>query len=230
MNPKLKRALNKIKDEELREKVQSIIEDVSVKIGDRIYRGVGIEESPASISHHHNYPGGLMEHTLSTVEIALALCKCIERIYHGRVNRDLVISGVILHDLYKTLTYSEGEEKYHMSPLGERLDHLSLLVSKMIQEGFPLDLIHIVSAHHGEAGPVRPRTVEALICHLADYIDSQLIGEVLKAARYLIKDFTGESIDRITAKEAFEIISSRVEGEDALLRKIEEIKDRKGEC
>ena len=96
------------------------------------------------------------------------------------------------------------------APLAERLDHLTLAVSELIRRGFPLNLIHIVCAHHGgTAGPIWPRTTEALVCHLADVTDSRLNGEVLRAARYLSRTATGEELHIGTSKEAFEIVRSK---------------------
>jgi len=53
---------------------------------------------------------------------------------------------------------------------------------------------------------MKPKTLEALVCFLADYTDSQLNGEVLRAARHLAREATGEELEEITAKEAFEIV------------------------
>ncbi|MEM1531197.1 MAG: TraI domain-containing protein, partial [Candidatus Bathyarchaeia archaeon] len=87
MNSKLKRIVNKIKDESLREKILGLLSDLSVNFGASSYSGMPIEEAPASRFHHHSYPGGLLEHTLSTINIAMAICDSIEKIYGGRVNR-----------------------------------------------------------------------------------------------------------------------------------------------
>jgi metal-dependent HD superfamily phosphatase/phosphodiesterase len=56
-------------------------------------------------------------------------------------------------------------------------------VIKLFQEGFPLKVIHAVAVHHGEPGPTRPETIEAMIVHLADYIDSKLNEGILRKAR-----------------------------------------------
>jgi len=122
---------------------------------------------------------------------------------------------------------------YGATPLAERLDHLTLIVSETVRRGFPLNLIHIVCAHHGgEAGPIWPRTVEALVCHLADITDSRLNGEMLRAARYLSREATGEELDRLTSKEAFEIVHSKVvEGWDGVKKAVEMIRQsRLGAC
>ena len=169
MHTQLKKLANKIRDEALREKVTRLLENPVIEIDGKVYTGIPFNVSPAGMSRHHSYPGGFIEHVVATTEIALNLCTIIESVYSGKVDRDLVVSGTILHDVFKPLTYqAEENDTYRSTPLAERLDHLTLIVSEMIRRGFPLDLIHIVCAHHGgQAGPMWPRTIEALVCHLS---------------------------------------------------------------
>lgn len=230
MHPKLRRLTNKIRNEKLREKVVELLENPVIEIGGEKYSGLPLEVSPAGLSHHHCYPGGYLEHVISTVNIATALCNSVERFYHGKVDRDLVLAGVLLHDVFKPHTYALKENgSYTSTPLAEQLDHLSLVVSELVRRGFPLELIHVVCAHHGEYGPIRPHTVEALICHLADITDSRLNGEVLRAAAYLSKRTVGEELEGLTSKEAFEIVHSKaVEGWEGVAKTVEKIKRRRG--
>ena len=230
MNPQLEKLVNKIKDEPLREKVAHFLENPTIEIGDKIYTGMPLDSSPAGISHHHSYPGGFIEHIVSTTEIALNLCNILKRVYRGKVDKDLVVSGAILHDIFKPLTYRMEENgTYTSTPLAERLDHLTLIVSEMIRRKFPLNLIHIVCAHHGgQAGPIWPRTIEALVCHLADVTDSRLNGEVLRAARYLSREATGDELDIISSKEAFEVVHSKaVGGWDGVKKTVEKIRRKR---
>ena len=230
LDSRLKKFVDKIKDKPLRKKVTELIENPTIEIEGKIYSGLPLEASPAGMSRHHSYPGGFIEHVVATTEIALNLCNIIERIYYGKVDKDLVISGAILHDIFKPLMYRVKENgSYGATPLAERLDHLTLIVSELVRKGLPLNLIHIVCAHHGgEVGPIWPRTVEALVCHLADATDSRLDGEVLRAARYLSREATGEELYRLTSKEAFEIVHSKVvEGWDGVKKTVEKIKQKR---
>ena len=208
LDKRLERIVNKIKDRTLREKVMELLENPTVEIEGKKFSGLPLKTSPAGISRHHSYPGGFIEHVVASAEIAMALCKVVKKVYKGKVNEDYVLAGVILHDIFKPLTYEEREDgTYSVSPLGEKLDHLTLAVAELIRRGFPLEVVHIVCAHHGyEAGPMGPKTVEALICHLADVADSRLNGEVLRAARYLISKTTGQEPPQLTSREAFEIL------------------------
>ena len=227
LDERLRKLVEKIKDESLREKVMELLENPTIEIEGKKFSGLPLESSPAGISRHHSYPGGFVEHVLASAEIALALCKVVRKIYRGKVNQDYVLAGVILHDIFKPLTYVEGENGGYMaSPLGEKLDHLTLAVAELIRRGFPLEVVHIVCAHHGyEAGPIGPKTVEALIVHLADVADSRLNGEVLRAAKYLVLKATGEEITRLTPKEAFKIVQIKAsEGWEGLKRLVEKMR------
>ena len=229
MNSQLEKIVNKIKNESLRDKVTELLENPVMEIDGKLYTGMPLETSPAGIHRHHSYPGGLIEHVVASSEIALALCDVVKKVYHGKVDVDLVLAGVLLHDVFKTLTYKEENGTYRATPLAERLDHLTLIVSEMIRRGFPLNLIHVVCAHHGgQAGPIWPKTVEALVCHLADVTDSRLNGEVLRAARYLSRQASGEELQILNSKEGFEIVHSKVvEGWEGVQKTVEKIKRKR---
>jgi len=229
LNPQLKAVVDKIKDRSLRKKAADFLDNPAIKIGNKRYSGLPLERSPASISRHHNYSGGLLEHILASSQIALDLCTVIRKVYRGKVDSDLVLCGTILHDLFKPLTYVErADGSYKSSPLAEKIDHLTLIVSELIRRGFPMSVIHIVCADHGhEAGQVGPHTVEALVCHLADLADSRLNGDVLNAARYLTKEATGEEMWLVSSKEAFEIVYRKaIEGWEGVRRTVEKMKTR----
>jgi len=229
LHPKLKALADKIRGKKLRKKVIELLENPTFEINGKKFSGLPLDVSPAGLSHHHCYSGGYIEHVVSTANLAIAMCKSVEKVYHGKVNRDLVIAGVLLHDIFKPTTYIVKENgSYTSSRLADYLDHLSLVTSELVRRGFPLELIHVVSAHHGDYGPIRPRTVEALICHLADLMDSRLNGKVLNAAAYLTRRAVGEELRGLTSKEAFEIVHSKsVGGWEGVAKSVEEIKRRR---
>jgi putative nucleotidyltransferase with HDIG domain len=229
LDPTLNALAKKIRNEPLRRKVIELLKNPSIEINGRTYTGLPLKTSPAGISRHHSYPGGYIEHVASTANLALALCDSVENTYHGKVNRDLVISGVLLHDIFKPATYTINKNgSYSSASLADYLDHLLLATSELVRRDFPLELIHIVSAHHGEAGPIRPKTVEALICHLADSTDSLLNGEILNAAAYLSRRAVGQELFMMNSKEAFEIVHSKsVEGWEGVEKTIEKIRRRR---
>jgi putative nucleotidyltransferase with HDIG domain len=229
LHPKLKALTNKICDKNLRKKVIELLENPTFEVNGKKYSSLPLETAPAGLSHHHCYPGGYVEHVISTVNIALAMCDSVEKVYEGKVNRDTVIAGVLLHDIFKPATYTINENgSYGTTNLADYMDHLSLAISELVRKGFPLTVIHTVSAHHGEYGPIRPHTIEALICHLADLVDSRLNGEVLSAAAYLTRKAVGGELPGLTSKEAFEIVHSKaVEGWEGVAKTVEKIKRKR---
>jgi 7,8-dihydroneopterin 2',3'-cyclic phosphate phosphodiesterase len=229
LNAQLRKLANKINDRSLRKKTVDILENPTFEVNGRIFSGLPLEIAPAGRSHHHAYPGGYIEHVVSSSNIALALCNSVEETYKGKVNRDLVVAGMLVHDLFKPQTYTVDKEGFYDStPIADFLDHLSIATAELVRRGFPLELIHIVAAHHGEYGPTRPRTIEALICHLADFTDSRLNGEVLNAAAYLSRRSRGQELHNMTSKEAFEIVYSKaIEGWEGVAEALDKINRRR---
>ena len=230
MHIALKKIVDKIGEKSLRGKVAAFIENPTIEIEGKIYSGLPLDASPAGLSHHHGYSGGFIEHISATAEIALTLCNVVKAVYHGKINRDIVVAGVILHDIFKPLTYVARENgTYGITPLGERLDHLTLIVSELVRRGFPLNLVHIVASHMGWQGsPIGPRTAEALIVHIADLADSKLNGEVLRAAQFLSRESAGIELGQLTAKEAFEIVNAKTtQGWEGTGKAVERIRQRR---
>jgi len=215
----LLRIINKIGDRKLRSKVYELVQNPTIEIGGKKFSGISVDKSPASIRYHHNYPGGFIEHTMALYELCMSLSKIVQRIYKCRVETDLVICGVLLHDIFKPATYAQKEKGlYRRSALAERIDHLTLASAELIRRGFPLDAVHIVTASHGQQyGPIGPMTIEALICHLGDYAEAKLNGDVLNAARFMVREVLGEEPQRLSGREAFAIVRTKTdEGWDGL--------------
>jgi 7,8-dihydroneopterin 2',3'-cyclic phosphate phosphodiesterase len=229
LHPKLRALTDKIRDRDLRKKVTELLLNPTFEINGKKYSGPPLDVSPAGLSHHHCYPGGYVEHIVSTADLALAMCDSVEKVYQGKVDRDLVVAGVLLHDIFKPATYVVNENgSYSSSHLADYLDHLSIVISELVRRDFPLELVHIVSAHHGQYGPIRPHTLEALICHLADLTDSRLNGEVLNAAAYLARKAVGEELRGLTSNEAFKIVySKKNEGWEGVAKTVEMIRRKR---
>ena len=138
------------------------------------------KKAPAAKIHHHNYIGGLLEHTWSV----MVLCKTISRQY-PELDKDLLLSGAILHDIGKTAAY-EFKFRIDVTEEGGLVNHIVLgyqMVEERIRQikGFPreleLRLLHLILSHHnyGEWGsPVKPLFAEAEALFLADMLDAQL--------------------------------------------------------
>ena len=137
-------------------------------------------KAPAAKSMHHVYLGGLLEHTLSILAMAERACG-----HYRELNRDLVLAGVLLHDVGKTAELSYARS-FGYTDLGNLVGHISMEVQWINREadkiqGFPEELrnqlLHIVLSHHGRlefGSPVLPKTPEALIVHYLDDLDGKL--------------------------------------------------------
>ena len=201
---RLKKLAQQINSNELRSIVIEALNDPNKinieKFGDEL----DFESSPASKKVHHSYQGGLVEHTLGVTEMALSLASAIEKVYDVKVNKDLLIAGGILHDFYKFLTYSGNGEKYEGSRIRAKIDHLTLTVSEFYHRGIPTDLLHVLVAHHGNGGATPPRSLEAIIVHLADFCDSEFMNETLFGAKDLSQR-AGKKIKKLNSKMLIEI-------------------------
>ena len=193
-----------IEDKGLRDKVQDLLRNPTLDLD---YPCLSVEECPAGAYQHHSYSGGLLQHTIGVTKLSLTLCDLVEQVYGGKVNRDVVLAGALIHDVMKRYTYEpKGDGSYISSPLGERVDHLTLLVAEIYKRGFPVDVVHVVASHHGDVSPVKPKTMEALIVSIADLADSELSRKTLRAAEYLLRQM-GENQPKLnSSREALDLI------------------------
>ncbi|HEX5387075.1 MAG TPA: HD domain-containing protein [Gemmatimonadales bacterium] len=133
------------------------------------------EECPASLSGHHAELGGLLKHTCEVAAIGRAIAKV------SRADGDLVLAGVLLHDLGKLESYS-WNGSFEMTECGSLLGHVvlgALMLERRIRDENPSPctdreltlLLHLILSHHGElehGAPVAPMTLEAEVLHYAD--------------------------------------------------------------
>jgi 7,8-dihydroneopterin 2',3'-cyclic phosphate phosphodiesterase len=210
-----------IADDGLREKVLAFLRDPPTDL-DQPALPVGV--CPAGAYQHHSYRGGLVEHTVSVVKLCGSLCDVVEEQYGGRVDRDLVLAGAILHDIMKVYCYEEtGGGGFRTSEFGGLVDHLSLMIAEMYRRGLPIDLVHVIAGHHGDAGPTKPKTLEALIVSVADQADSDLNGKLLRAAEYLLRRSGVSRPSLGSAKEALDVVQVKSqEGWEGLQRMLDD--------
>lgn len=141
---------------------------------------------PAAQQIHHAYRGGFLEHITKMAEVG----RLVSRAYGA--NEDLVLAGVVLHDIGKLqeLSYEAGQGSYTRD--GNLVGHIALGLM-LVREacngiaGFPIELRaqieHLIASHHGvhEYGsPVEPKTIEAFILAAIDDLDAKL-NQVRKA-------------------------------------------------
>jgi 7,8-dihydroneopterin 2',3'-cyclic phosphate phosphodiesterase len=209
MMAELERLAEEIGDERLRGMVLELLESPEVHLeGERL----PFEECPAGAYIHHTYEGGLLQHTIAVARLSLTLCDLVEDLYGGEVDRDVVLAGALLHDVMKCYAYVRDGEGFKSSPLGERVDHLSLLVAELYRRGFPLEVIHTAASHHGDQSPVKPKTLEALILSIADLADSEFSRQTMRAAEYLVREATGGKARFGSSREVLEVIRAKETG------------------
>lgn len=129
---------------------------------------------------HHGFVGGLLEHTLSVTR----LCDYYAG-YYPMINRDLLLTAAIFHDIGKTRELSRFPENDYTDD-GQLLGHI-IIGTEMVGEsirsipGFPeklaTELKHCILAHHGEleyGSPKKPALLEALALNFADNTDAKM--------------------------------------------------------
>jgi 3'-5' exoribonuclease len=153
-------------------------------------------QAPGGKTMHHDYIGGLLEHTVSVAGI----CRFLSSHYEG-INADLLLAGALLHDIGKVheLSYEgafeytdEGRLLGHLYMGAEYVDRISASLP-----GFPAEkatlLKHMVLSHHGEleyGSPKRPKTLEAVLLHFVENMDAKVtafndaIGDLREGARW----------------------------------------------
>lgn len=171
---------------EMVEEFDALINSISNHYLQRVLQIIFTEDNlkkytrtPAGKGWHHAYIHGLLEHTLEIARICDLMCSI-----HPQINRDLLISGALLHDFGKTeeLTY---ETSFDYSDKGKLIGHIMIgafSVEKAASEidNFPTDLkerlIHLVLSHQGKleyASPVEPKTLEAIVLYQADELSAK---------------------------------------------------------
>ncbi len=164
--------VNAFQNDELKQIVTKILTDKKDKL----------ISYPAALRLHHAMVGGLLYHTMSIVRMAEEICKI-----YPNVNRDLLLSGVILHDVAKTWELETGKtglaKGYTIE--GELIGHLvkgAMYVNDAAKE-LNIDspvvalLEHMILSHHGipdYGAAVRPKFLEAEILSDLDALDATI--------------------------------------------------------
>lgn len=169
---RLENIFNNVKDEEYKAVIDYIYNE----------KREDIIASPAAISVHHEFaPLGLLYHVVSMAESALFLSS-----HYQPINKDLLLAGVLLHDVAKTIELKKESLTYTYSLEGKLIGHISLMASYIdevckklnIDEEKTILLKHIVLSHHGQlefGSPVLPQIKEAILLHMIDDIDAKMM-------------------------------------------------------
>lgn len=168
---------------EFNQKLKSISNKYLKKLLPEIFNEERFElfsNAPAGKSWHHAYIHGLIEHTLEIINICELMCE-----FHPELNRDLLISGAMLHDFGKIEELSFNSA-FEYTDKGKLVGHI-VIASNLVRDeikkmpGFPVELennlIHLILSHQGKlehASPVVPKTAEAIALYQADELSAKV--------------------------------------------------------
>jgi 3'-5' exoribonuclease len=139
-------------------------------------------QAPAARTIHHNSVGGLLEHTL---EVA-AICRSLVNLYPGKLNRDLLLAGALLHDIGKLEEYNQDSISFEFSDRGKLVGHISIGKEMLDRRlaGLPdfpaelkMELEHMMLTHHGQrdwGSPEVPKTINAFALFHADLVSARM--------------------------------------------------------
>ena len=139
----------------------------------------GWKSQPAATSVHHNYIGGLAQHTSEVTQMAVKMSATMG------LKTDLVIAGAFLHDVGKLYTYSMVNGVPERTDVGNFMEHIVMGCMKVQQWGTEFKvpqeqlnlILHIIASHHGQldwGSPVTPCIPEAMVVHAADLVSSKV--------------------------------------------------------
>jgi 3'-5' exoribonuclease len=182
---------------------------LSAVLGDGSPTWSRFREAPAAKHYHQAYRHGLLEHSLTVAQAVSATSV----IFPG-IDRDLAVTGALLHDIGKLDAYGLDGETVTMTDQGRLLGEIALgyyRVRRLIErlDGFPpaleQGLEHIILSHHGSlehGSPVVPCTREATLVHMIDNLGGRL-GSFDRLQRQLPAGEQWSAYDKVIGGGAF---------------------------
>jgi 3'-5' exoribonuclease len=173
--------------------------------------GAAYHSAPAAKYYHQAYRHGLLEHCLSVAQGVSALAAGP---FRSGLDRDLAVTGALLHDIGKTQVYASVNGAIELTDSGKLLGEIPLgyyMVRREIEriDGFPADeaegLLHIILSHHGKlehGSPVVPCTREATLVHFVDNLGGNL-GSFDRIEKTLADGASWSDYDRGLSTSAF---------------------------
>jgi len=165
--------------------------------------------APAAKHYHQAYRHGLLEHSLGVAQAVSAISATF-----GGVDRDIAVTGALLHDIGKLETYEESSGAIELTDAGRLHGEIALgyyRIRREIEEirSFPPALAqalgHIILSHHGaleHGSPVVPCTREATLVHMVDNLGGRL-GSFDRLEKELAPGAAWSSFDRAIGAGAF---------------------------
>ena len=159
-------------NEELKRLVFSFLDDEQIALA--------FKAAPAAKVLHHAWLGGLLEHVVTLVRVCLATCP-----FYPEVDRDLLVTGAILHDIGKVRELS-WQKSFGYTLEGQLVGHIGIaqgMLREKVQlvSPFPEKLRvlveHMILSHHGKyefGSPKLPMTPEALLLNVLDDLEAKM--------------------------------------------------------
>jgi len=168
---------------------------------------IDLLEAPAAPKKHHAYPGGLIEHTWAVLIIAKNLAEIFEKTYHVKVNRDLIVSSSILHDIFKFYQYERDPITGGFRPRSDwYLSHQFSIIAELSFRGAPEILIRCLAEMHGS---VPTSMIESEIVKFADSVDGRFVSRIQDIVWDSCKDIELMSNGKFIAQKIYPQILMR---------------------
>ncbi len=202
MEAEVRELLATVRQPHLRELLERVL-------GERSQAWALYRAAPAAKHYHQAYRHGLLEHSLGVAQAVSA----ISATFPG-IDRDVAVTGALLHDIGKLETYSETTGAIELTDAGRLHGEIPLgyyRIRREIEEidGFPAALAraigHIILSHHGtleHGSPVVPCTREATLVHMIDNLGGRL-GSFDRLEKELAPGACWSSFDRAIGGGAF---------------------------
>jgi putative nucleotidyltransferase with HDIG domain len=117
----------------------------------------------------------LYEHVRAVTQEAIAAADVVEARHGVVADRDTLLAAALLHDVSKLVEYRLDESgDAGSSPFGKLVQHAVYAAHKAIEKGLPDEIVHAIVSHTRRSR-VPPRTLEALILHYVDYLDTDVL-------------------------------------------------------
>lgn len=128
-----------------------------------------------------NNPVSLLTHMRSVVQTALRIAEALDGFYNKyfQIDRDMLLSGAILHDVGKLMEYAETEKGFVKSHVGRIMRHPFSGCALAMKHGLPDEVQHIIATHAHE-GDDAYRSPASVIVHHADFINFEPLRDLLK--------------------------------------------------
>ncbi|MFM8527958.1 MAG: 3'-5' exoribonuclease YhaM family protein [bacterium] len=202
MEADLRDLIGTVQNDQLRELLERFF-------GSETERWQRFRDAPAAKHYHQAYPGGLLEHSLTVAQGVSAASALFPRI-----NRDVAVTGALLHDFGKTEAYNDDPVAIDFTDAGRLLGEIPIGYFRVRTEmesidGFDPELAqaisHIILSHHGSlehGSPVVPSTREAALVHAMDNLGGTL-GSFDRLQRELADGEKWSQFDRGLSASAY---------------------------